>query len=86
MDCDSRPPTRDHAHKPKSRGGRLGKKNRKIVCAPCNRDKGALALYEWFLVLWCQKDSRAGIVGKFFPQETGRIGRSARASVANSLS
>ena len=54
--------TRDHKH-PRSKGGTLGKRNKIVVCARCNNDKGSLTLEKWLERLKTAGDPRAEKVG-----------------------
>lgn len=65
MTPPDRAPSREHIV-PRSRGGSRGsRRNRAIVCEPCNADKGAMTLPEWCAALEAAGDPRAAHVVNF---------------------
>lgn len=59
-------PSRDHAEKPRARGGKLSSEgNRVICCEPCNCDKANRSLREFLLHLEARGDPRATHVAVF---------------------
>lgn len=60
--------TRDHAHIPKSKGGKLHGRNRVIACRSCNASKKDYPLIQWHDRLKLDKDPRATKVAAVLAQ------------------